>query len=327
MRLVVVRESRRREVSNTNRGAVESLSVTSRILRTIIAAGALGAISVVYSEALFWARWRSTDSAGGYALSWLAYSLVSLLVLMLIERFDLRGVLGLVLAGAVFGWLVEGAVATTLYDDLPWSISWTGLAWHDLITVVGGWLLVPRAMATWSPRRLVRWSILVGAAWGMWAVTWRVEDGFWTPIGTFTLFAFASAAVLAVGYLVWQRTYLPVPWRRGAAVAIAAVLAVSAFVQAGASALILVLLVGAVVGVMTVGRGGFEGPLLAADQVFTGLVALPVAAASASVVFAALQRADAVVNTAALFYLFTMPAGLILLIMAVSRSLKRLGAR
>lgn len=309
--------------------AVESLSVTSRILRTIIAAGALGAISIVYSEALFWARWRSTDSIGEYLLTWLAYSLVALLVLMLIERFGLRGVLGIALAGAVFGWLVEGAVAVTLYEDLPWSISWTGLAWHELITVVGGWLLVPRALASWPMRRLVRWAILVGAVWGVWAITWRVEDGFWTPVGSFAIYAFGAAALLSGGYVLWQRAYVSVPFRRWVVLVISALLGASAVTQAGAIAIVLPLLVGGVVVAMLVGRGDFEGPDLVPEESIpsTSLLALPIAAVTALVVFAALQSANVVSNTAALFYLLAMPGGLILLILAVSRAFKSLGSR
>ena len=291
-----------------------------------MAIGALGAISVVYSEALFWARWRPDDSVGGYLVTWAAYSLVAFFALTAIEHFGLRGALGIALAGAVFGWLVEGAVAVTLYEDLPWSISWTALAWHELFTVVFGWFLVPRALATWPLRRLIRWSVLVGSAWGIWAISWRVQDGSWTSVSSFGLFAFASAAVLAMGYVVWQRTYLPMRPQRWLILGAATLPALSAAIQAGAIAVVLPVLVGVVVVVMKTGRGNYEGSELVPEEPIrpSALTAPLIAAATAVVVYAALQSANVVSNTAAVFYLLTMPAGFVVLIAAVSRVLKGL---
>ncbi|NOY54722.1 MAG: hypothetical protein GXP34_01925 [Actinobacteria bacterium] len=296
----------------------------ARFLRRTVAIGALGAISVVYSEALFWARWRPGDSVGGYLVTWAAYSLVVYLVLAAIEHFGVRGVLGIALAGAIFGWLVEGAVAVTLYRDLPWSISWTALAWHGLLTVVFGWFLVPRALATWPLRRLVRWSVLVGAVWGIWAIGWRVQDGSWTPVVSFGLFAFGTALVLVLGYVLWQRAYVPARPQRWLILGAAALLALSAAIQAGAIAVVLPALVGVVVVVMRTGRGRFDGSGLVPEEPIraSALTAPPIAAASAVVVYAALQSANVVSNTAAVFYLFSMPAGFVVLVAAVSSVLK-----
>jgi len=296
----------------------------ARFLRRAAAIGALGAISVVYSEALFWARWRPGDSVGGYLVTWAAYSLVAFLTLTAIEHFGVRGTLGIALAGAVFGWLVEGAVAVTLYEDLPWSISWTPLAWHGLFTVVFGWFLVPRALATWPFRRLVRWSVLVGTVWGIWAITWRAQDGSWTPVLSFGLFAFGAAVVLVLGYVLWQRAYVPVRPQRWLILAAATLLALSAAVQAGAIVVVLPVLVGAVVAVMKVGRGKFDGSELVPEAPIrpSALTAPLIAAATAVAIFAALQSANVVSNTAAVFYLLTMPGGFVVLIAAVSRVLK-----
>ncbi len=289
-----------------------------------MAIGALGAISVVYSEALFWARWRPDDSVGGYLVTWAAYSLVAYLTLTAIEHFGVRGVLGIALAGAVFGWLVEGAVAVTLYEDLPWSISWTPLAWHGLFTVVFGWFLVPRALAAWPLRRLVRWSVLVGAVWGIWAITWRAQDGSWTPISSFGFFAFGAAAVLVLGYVLWQRVYVPVRPQRWLVLAATTLLALAAAIQVGAIVVVLPVLVGVVVVVMKTGQGKFDGSELVPEEPIrpSALTAPPIAAATALVVYAALQSANVVSNTAAVFYLLTMPGGFVVLIAAISRVLK-----
>lgn len=54
------------------------------------------------------------------------------------------------LVGAFFGWLVEGVFAMTLFGAegilFPFTISWTGLAWHAIISVVLGWYVLQQAL-------------------------------------------------------------------------------------------------------------------------------------------------------------------------------------
>jgi hypothetical protein len=130
-----------------------------------------GAVSWAWSEVGFWARFRTDDSAPGWLITWLAYSLVVAVVLRVVRRFPLRGAAGVVLVGALYGWLVEGVVAATVYGPLPVSVVWTGVAWHGLLTVGVGWILLPRAVRRGGVRA-VGWCALVGVVWGLWSVGW-----------------------------------------------------------------------------------------------------------------------------------------------------------
>ncbi|RLG48328.1 MAG: hypothetical protein DRN92_01275 [Thermoproteota archaeon] len=72
----------------------------------------------------------------------------------------------LFLIGALFGWLVEGLIEQTLYESLPLSISWTGLACHSLISVSIGWYAIRKALKEGNRRRIMQISSLFGLFWG-----------------------------------------------------------------------------------------------------------------------------------------------------------------
>jgi hypothetical protein len=81
----------------------------------------------------------------------------------------------------VYGWVAEGIVVDTMYGDptnpFPLSISWTGLAWHALLTVGVGWHLLGRALTGEKPARTAWLSLAIGLVWGLWAVWWPAELG------------------------------------------------------------------------------------------------------------------------------------------------------
>jgi hypothetical protein len=179
-------------------------------LRSAAVVLALGSVSWAWSEGGFWSQFRSGDSAPTWILTWLAYSVVAGLALRLARRFPSAGLAPLVLVGAVYGWLVEGAIASTVYEQLPFSIIWTGVAWHGLLTVVLGWWAVPAALRA-GGRRALLVCAAVGAAWGVWSAGWWAavpDDG--QPPATPSLTAYAAFvavvwAAAALGYLVLDR--------------------------------------------------------------------------------------------------------------------------
>ncbi len=147
-----------------------------RILRQILGILATGYILFFYSELMFWARVRPGDALKDWVSTWLLYSLLGYILLTLIARFRVSGIWALFLAGAVFGWLAEGLVVQTAYDSLPLSISFTGLAWHALISVCVGWYAVRRALDNglarpWDGRRASGWRMVSGRSPGGWSRT------------------------------------------------------------------------------------------------------------------------------------------------------------
>lgn len=105
------------------------------IVKQILGVLATGYILFFYSELVFWVRVQPVDTLPGRISAWLAYSLLAFVFLTILMRFRVRTVWALFLAGAVFGWMTEGIVVQTAYEDLPFSLSFTGLAWHALISV------------------------------------------------------------------------------------------------------------------------------------------------------------------------------------------------
>ena len=128
----------------------------TRIVKQILGVIATGYILFYFSELVFWARVQPTDTLPEWISTWLAYSLLAFVFLTIVARFRVHTVWALFLAGAVFGWMTEGIVVQTAYEDLPLSLSFTGLAWHALISVWVGWYAVRRALFSGLKATLAR---------------------------------------------------------------------------------------------------------------------------------------------------------------------------
>jgi hypothetical protein len=161
-----------------------------------------GYVLFFFSERLFWSLWRPGDDIGTYGATWFVYAFLGYLLLATIRLFRVRDLWALFLAGAVFGWLVEGVYAMTMFGDaslpFPLTISWTGLAWHAPISVVLGWYGLRRALQAGSIWPVLWLSLLVGAFWGFWALGWGLETPPIVPDGG-AFFIHAMLATLVLG--------------------------------------------------------------------------------------------------------------------------------
>jgi len=142
---------------------------------------ATGYIFFFYSERVFWSFLRPGDKVGDLLFGWLMYSLLAWIFLLLVRQCRVAAFPALFLAGAVFGWLAEGVVVDTLYGNpenrFPVSISFTGLAWHALISVGIGWYWQATVLMAGNPARIAVFSLAVGVGWGLWAGWWPAELG------------------------------------------------------------------------------------------------------------------------------------------------------
>jgi hypothetical protein len=160
-----------------------------------------GYILLYFSEHLFWGRARPEDSLGEWAVTWMVYSLLGFIFLHLIAHFKVGNLWALFLAGAIFGWMTEGLVVQTAYESLPLSISFTGLAWHALVSVWIGWYAVQRCLHSPGLRSTFGLAALIGVFFGVWAITWWVEpDGGVAPPGEFAIFIFSTTLLLIAAY-------------------------------------------------------------------------------------------------------------------------------
>jgi len=140
-----------------------------------------GYILFFFSERVFWSFWRPGDTLPEFLVTWIAYCLLGWIFLDMVKSFRIASFSPLFLAGAVYGWMGEGVVVDTLYGNatnpFPLSISFTGLAWHALLSVGVGWHLVGNALTKERATRTALISLVFGVGWGLWAVWWPAELG------------------------------------------------------------------------------------------------------------------------------------------------------
>ena len=182
---------------------------------------ATGYILFFYSERVFWSFLRPGDKLAHLVLGWLVYSLLAWVFLLLVRQCRIAAFPALFLAGAIFGWLAEGVVVDTLYGNatnpFPASISFTGLAWHALISVGMGCYGQGRVLTAANPFRIAAFSVAVGLGWGLWAAWWPAELGHAnTSLAAFaahtmvcSVLLILSWAVLSLGRPDWFR---PAKW-------------------------------------------------------------------------------------------------------------------
>lgn len=138
-------------------------------------------------------------------VTWLAYTLVVWLALWHVRRYRVRGGASIFLVGAGVGWLVEGAIVPEIYSALPWSLAWTALAWHATLSVLVGWVWLPRALRSSRLGRGLAITTAVGLAWGAWAAAWFGYQGLAPHVAGFAGYALAMTVLLAASYVLQSR--------------------------------------------------------------------------------------------------------------------------
>ena len=172
-----------------------------KALKSLLFVLSTGYIFVYFSEHLFWSRVRPGDSPADWAETWIAYSLMAFVFIALVSYFRVKNIWALFLAGAAFGWMAEGIVAQTAYDMLPLSISFTGLAWHALITVWIGWFAMRKSLVSSNPWATLKLACVIGFVYGLWAISWWLEpDGGVSSVSEFSAFSFTATAFVILAY-------------------------------------------------------------------------------------------------------------------------------
>ncbi len=130
-----------------------------------------------------------------------------------------------ILAGAIFGFVVEGVLTTVVYEDgaLP-VMAALFVGWHGLLSVVAFWYLARRWLLERKRRALAVGSAAVGLLWGFWSIVYVLpeasedfEEGFsiMGP-GEFAVYALVVGAAFAVAHYlighVWPERFQPGKW-------------------------------------------------------------------------------------------------------------------
>jgi hypothetical protein len=290
------------------------------IARRLLLILSTGYILMYFSEHMFWARFRpGEDGPANYLSTYLAYCLAGYAALAVISIFRVRRAPAVFLAGAVFGWLVEGGIVGTTYEMLPLSISFTGLAWHAPISIgIGLWAL-PEILSR-RPRLLFPAAIGIGLFFGAWGINWIANEAeYHASIPEFVLFAAATTGLLILALAVFtalRRSAIVVHSWEGALLAgLAAFFFIFRVIAQPVAALVLPLLLGITFFALWNNRRKEAAGMLAEPLPpvpARAFVALPVIALAAASVYAAAVWAGAKIQTNILFYLLLTPLGFIL---------------
>lgn len=149
-----------------------------KFTKRILLALSTGYILYFYSERVFWSLARPGDTFFDYLLTPLIYGIFAYIFLIIVEMFRVRNIWAIFIAGAAFGWINEGIFAMTLFGaeiPFPFTISWTGLASHALISVCIGWYYLCKLLEENSSKNVFYVSVLLGVFWGVWSIAWALE--------------------------------------------------------------------------------------------------------------------------------------------------------
>ncbi len=134
-----------------------------------------------------------------------------------------------ILAGAIFGFVVEGVLTTVVYEDGPLPVmAALFVGWHGLLSVVSFFYLTRKWLLEGRWRPLVLGSTLMGLLWGVWSIVYTLPESLEDFEETFAVMAPGDFAVYAlvigvafavahwlIGY-VWPDRFAPGVWgRRG----------------------------------------------------------------------------------------------------------------
>ncbi len=290
-----------------------------------------GVVFTFFSEWAFWGRPLHGALPADVFPTVLAYAFAAYAFLVIVSFFRVRSLEALFLAGALYGWLVEGVLVQTLYDDFPFNLSWTGLAWHVLITVLFGWYALPGALRRGRAGRV---AALAGLVYGLWAVGWWSEALPPTPWAWFASYVTITTAGLAIAYWTGSRLHLTAfkPGRLEGVALCAMIATYFALVTVPAqplSALVLPPLAGGVVltlrrnaqrehGDDWVTQDGKDGPIPV--RRLLALTWMPLTALS---VYALLLRLNWSPPTGMLLYAVTTPLGFVLLVHSAAHIWRR----
>jgi len=327
-----------REPVSATPGLNRSRVALGRFVSNTLLALATGYVLFFFSERLFWGVFKPGDHVGELAATWLAYSVVAYLFLSVVYCFRARSPWSVFLAGAFFGWLIEGTLVGTLYGTepsapFPLSLLVTGVSWHALISVWVGWHFLRRALREGRARRVATWSVLLGLFWGTWTTfLWRETPPVVVSVRAFAAHALAVSLFLSIAYGVIQRvgarSFRPRPLGLCAALFGVGVFYVQQVKAEGVLPLVVLplLLVVAAAAMWRASRiaGDFaemdrSRPLRAAS--FAGLLAMPLVATA---VYAGLLKAGwwaRVPVATAVMYGITAPLSAVVLVWALAKSL------
>ncbi len=175
-------------------------------LKRLLTVGSLGYILMFFSENIFWSRYKIGDTIGDLIFTWIVYSILAFVFLLIIKKYNVNNIWALFLAGSIFGWINEGIIVQTAYMSFPFQLSWTALAWHSLISVLVGFYLIRKILSENNTKKTIVIFSILGLLWGVWSIWWKIEDGFITPVSHFSLYSIIITMLAIFSYIIFDKS-------------------------------------------------------------------------------------------------------------------------
>jgi hypothetical protein len=177
-----------------------------KVVKQWLIVSATGYILMFFSEFIFYGEIAAESSSNNVPtlpdilFLYCIYVILSYIILALIRKYQVRSLWALFLVGAVYGWLLEGVVVTTMYEGFPLQVHFTGIAWHAPLDILVGWYLVQKMLRSKNLMAMFSVAGSLGLFWGLWVI-WRwYEEGVAVPIERFTALALIGTLLLIVAY-------------------------------------------------------------------------------------------------------------------------------
>ena len=204
-------------------------NLLNRLLFVLLSA----TIMVFFSEKTFW-------YIQGYAIVELVlfYTVPVVVCLWTIDAFQIQRFSGVVLVGALFGFLVEGVLTPVIYEAglLDPVMPAYFIGWHGLLSLVLGWFLIRKWLIEEKWKSLLLGGSLFGLFWGLWSLPYRLPEsvqdfsalvnqgenfipGAW-PVPDYVFYTTVFTGMLMAGHWLlgrgfWQKSFKMNKWEIG----------------------------------------------------------------------------------------------------------------
>lgn len=134
------------------------------LLKRFLILFSFAAIIVTFSEYWFY------EVAGDFSSLGIVffYGILCYFTLIISQRYIISNWNGFFILAFFLGLIIEGTIVYYLYTGLPFTILWTSLAWHALLSVGVGWYLYHNIMSKGSLSLAIFLNIIIGFCLGLW---------------------------------------------------------------------------------------------------------------------------------------------------------------
>lgn len=187
-----------------------------------------GFVVQLNSERAYWfysPDWFTTRLGEMVGIS-MFYAFAAAGAMWMLGRLPYGGVHQVVLAGALFGWTVEGVIVYVLHEAGPFDVFFPAMfaGWHGVLSFTFFLFLIRTWLLAGAVRRLAAASTLYGIWWGLWATTSRLPESDQalaasaasgvTAVGEFAVVALLLTGALGAGHYLIDRLW-PGDWKPG----------------------------------------------------------------------------------------------------------------